>query len=259
MAYAPLVTDELMDGAEPTYTHGNTAGILLLHDLAGSPQMVHQLAECLTECGYSLDAPLLPGHGTEIEDLVDMTWDDWAGASQLALDELASRSGPVVIIGIGMGATLGSFVGAQHPDVVGLVAINPRAIPVPQGAIDMLRAMLAQGVQFVPPLGPDVADKSAHVVGYDTVPVTTLISMFEAIGDMENHWDNLKCPVLVVTSARDHRVSPFNAEFLAERVGGPVERVTLERSFHVATVDVEHEQLEKAALDFVGRVTAQLP
>jgi carboxylesterase len=249
------VTDQLMDGAEPTYTPGEAAGVLLLHDLAGSPQTLQNLAEALKETGYTIDVPLLPGHGTEIDDLVPMTWDDWSSAAQLALDELASRSGPVVVAGIGMGATLACWVAAMHPQAAGVVAINPRAVPVPQEAVDMLEAMLKDGCTMVPPLAPDVSDRSAHVVAYETVPIATLLSMFEAIGDMAGHWDELQVPTLIVTSARDHRVSPYNAEFMAEHVGGTVERLTLEHSFHIATVDVDHKQLEEAVVEFVKRVT----
>jgi carboxylesterase len=245
-----------MDGAEPRYVPGKTAGVLLLHDLSGSPQMLEGMATALEETGFTIDVPLLPGHGTEIEDLVDMTWDDWAGAAQLALDELASRSGPVVAVGIGMGATLACWVAALQPQVAGVVVINPRAVPVPQEAIDMLKAMMADGTDFLPPLGPDVSDRTAHFVAYKTVPVGTLISMFEAIEDMSKYWSDLQVPMLVVTSARDHRVSPYNADFLAEHVGGEVERLSLEHSFHLATLDVDHKELEEAVVRFVKRVTA---
>ena len=142
-----------MDGAEPKYNAGATAGVLMLHDLGGTPQAFDNLATTVAKAGFAVDVPLLPGHGTEIQDLIDMTWDDWAGASSLALDELASRSGPVVAIGIGMGATLACFVGATHPDVVGVVAINPRTIPVPQTAIDTLKAMQDDGATYVPAAG----------------------------------------------------------------------------------------------------------
>ena len=243
-----------MAGAEPQFVPGDDAGVLVLHDLGDTPQVVSKLTAALTDAGFALDVPLLPGHGTEIGDLAETTWDDWASASQLALDELASRSGPVVVVGIGMGATLGCWVAAERPEVAGVVVINPRAIPVPAEAIEMLEAMLADGTTVVPPLRPDVSTHE-KVIAYPTVPVRTLISMFGAIEDMAEHWDVVKCPVLCVTSGRDHRVSPENANWIASRVSGEVERLTLEKSFHLATLDVEHDELEKAIIEFVNKVT----
>jgi carboxylesterase len=245
-----------MEGAEPHFSATGTAGVMLLHDLAGTPQVFSGLATVLEKEGFAVDVPLLPGHGTELADLVGMSWDDWASAAQLAVDELTIRcEGKVVAVGIGMGAALACWASVMHPDVVGVVAINPRAAPVPKEAVDMLQSMLAQGAATVPPLGPDISDRTARVVEYKTVPVDTLISMFEALGTMADHWGEVVVPLLVVTSARDHRVSPYNAEFLAERAGGPVEHLVLERSFHLATLDVEHEKLEQAVVAFVRRLT----
>jgi carboxylesterase len=251
------VSEQIMDGAEPTFAFGEQhAGLVLVHDLAGTPQIFHEMAERIAEQGFSVDVPLLPGHGTDLNDLDETTWDDWAAAAQLALDELASRAGAVVLCGIGMGATLATFVGAQHPSVAGVIAINPRAMPVPSGAIEMLQAMIADGCETVPPLGPDVSDRGARVVEYQTVPVRTLISMFDALDDLQGHWGAVTSPTLVVTSARDHRVSPYEGDWLADRLGGTVERLTLPNSFHLAPVDVDKEMLEQAIVEFSRRHTS---
>jgi len=245
-----------MAGAEPTFHPGGGPGVLLLHDLAGTPQPFAELSAACSDAGFAVEVPLLPGHGTSIEDLEGMVWEDWAGAAQLALDELASRSGPVVVGGIAMGATLACWVAAAHPAVVGVIAINPRAIPVPKEATDTLNAMLNDGVTVVPPLQRDVSDRTARVLAYDSVPVSTLISMFSALDSMAEHWDDLTCPMLIINSARDHRVSPANADWLAQHAGGPVERLVLERSFHEATVDVEHDKVNDASVSFIKKVTA---
>lgn len=246
-----------MDGAAPRFSPTGDAGVILLHDLAGTPQAYASLAPVLEAAGFAVDVPLLPGHGTSLDDLETMTWDDWASAAQLAIDELTVRcEGQVIAVGIGMGAALACWASVLHPDVAGVVAINPRAMPVPPAAIATLQAMLAQGATTVPPLGPDIADKTTRVVEYQTVPTATLLSMFEALASMEAHWSEVLVPMLVVTSARDHRVAPENASFLASRVAGPVEHLVLERSFHAATLDVEHELLEAAVVDFARKVTA---
>lgn len=243
-----------MAGAEPTFSPGEEVGVLLLHDLAGTPQIFGEMTEVLSGQGWAVDVPLLPGHGTSIEELDHMSWDDWAAAAQLALDELASRSGQVVACGIGMGATLACYVAAQHPSVAGVVAINPRAMPVPDSAIEMLEAMLRDGCSTVAPLGPDVSDRAARVVEYNTVPIRTLISMFDALAQMVDHWQELAYPVLIVTSERDHRVSPANAQWLAERLGGDVSRLSLPNSFHLAPIDVDREILEKSVVAFIDGV-----
>jgi carboxylesterase len=64
------------------------------------------------------------------------------------------------------------------------------------------------------------------------------------------------CPVLLFNSPQDHVVPPVSSDRLAEAVKGPVERITLERSFHVATLDYDKDEIEARTVAFVGDVLA---
>ena len=50
-------------------------------------------------------------------------------------------------------------------------------------------------------------------------------------------------------------VEPVNGDFLAETFGGPVERISLERSYHVATLDFDKVAIFEAAVAFGRKVT----
>jgi carboxylesterase len=64
------------------------------------------------------------------------------------------------------------------------------------------------------------------------------------------------CPVLIMTSPDDHVVEPLNSDHLADAVAGPVERITLERSYHVATLDYDAELVCQSAVAFAQKVTS---
>ena len=49
---------------------------------------------------------------------------------------------------------------------------------------------------------------------------------------------------------------PANSDSSPSGVAGPVERVTLERSYHVATQDYDKDLVEAKTVEFVTRVTA---
>jgi carboxylesterase len=51
-------------------------------------------------------------------------------------------------------------------------------------------------------------------------------------------------------------VPPESSDLIAERVAGPLERVTLERSYHVATLDYDKDEIERRAVEFARKVTA---
>jgi carboxylesterase len=51
-------------------------------------------------------------------------------------------------------------------------------------------------------------------------------------------------------------VPPANSDHLASLVAGPVERVPLERSYHVATLDHDKALIAERAVAFVHKVSA---
>ena len=59
-------------------------------------------------------------------------------------------------------------------------------------------------------------------------------------------------PLLLVTSALDEVVDPFSADAVAAGVTGPVTRLRLERSGHVATLGPERHLLVAAIVRFVA-------
>jgi carboxylesterase len=78
--------------------------------------------------------------------------------------------------------------------------------------------------------------------------------MFEGIGSIAAGLGELRCPVLLLSSRNDHVVPTSSGDFLAANAGGPVERVWLERSFHVATLDHDAAEIEARAVEFVNKV-----
>ena len=66
----------------------------------------------------------------------------------------------------------------------------------------------------------------------------------------------MRQPLLLLTSPNDHVVEPAQADFLQSNYGGPIERVLLERSYHVATQDYDKQLVFDRTVEFARRVTA---
>ena len=62
-------------------------------------------------------------------------------------------------------------------------------------------------------------------------------------------------PLLLFTSVQDHVVSPTDSDALTGAYGGEVERVMLERSYHVATQDYDKQIIFDRAVAFATKVT----
>jgi carboxylesterase len=246
---------DILDGCEPWSARGGPHGALVLHGFTGCPQSMRGLAGALADAGLAVELPLLPGHGTSVDDLLATGWDDWAAAAEEAYAALAGRVDKVVVAGLSMGGALTAWLAARHPEIAGIVCVNP-ALSVPAPIVTAVEDMLAGGVDRIPAIGGDVADPDAREKAYDATPLTPLLSLAAAGEALRDELGKIACPVLIMTSTQDHVVEPPNSDLLAEGVGGPVERVTLERSFHVATVDYDKDLINERAVDFARRVTA---
>ena len=114
---------------------------------------------------------------------------------------------------------------------------------------------MAQGVERIPGPGNDVADPSQTELAYAEVPPVAYVSLLDALDALQADLPKIHCPSLVITSEQDHVVQPAWSDHFAECVGGPVERMRLARSFHVATLDYERADVEARAVEFAHRVT----
>ena len=245
---------DIIPGCEPWSAPGGPHGALVLHGYTGSPQSVRGLAEALHEAGFAVELPLLPGHGTSVDDLADTTWDDWSATAEGAYQSLAGRVDKVVVAGLSMGGALTLWLAARHPELAGIVCINP-VVDLGAELVDGIRQMLDGGADRMPAIGSDVADPAAQEKAYDATPLRPLLSAADAAAEGLDDLVKVACPVLLMTSPQDHVVDPRNSDVAAERVSGPVERVTLERSYHVATLDYDKDVIFERSVEFARRVT----
>jgi carboxylesterase len=243
----------------PFSSPGGPHGALVLHGFTGNPSSMRGVAEALAAAGFAVELPLLPGHGTSVEDMVTTNFTDWAAAVEEAYLELAGRTASLVVAGLSMGATLGAWVTARNPGTAGLVAINGMFEPPAPAFLDLLRTSLDQGCDRLPAIGSDIALPGVSEGAYDAAPIQPLISLMEATTELHGRLGQIRCPVLILTSREDHVVPPSSSDVLVEGVAGPVERVVLERSYHVATLDFDRDLVEKRTVEFALRVSAPSP
>lgn len=256
MTPTPETSPPIIPGAEPWSADGtNGHGVLVLHGFTGNPHSMRGLATAFHAAGYTVDLPLLPGHGTNADDLATTSWDDWSACVEAAYDKLAARVDQVVVAGLSMGGALTCWLATRHPEITGIVCVNPatQVSPDMRGFIEQL---VQAGEEMMPGIASDIADpESVELGGYETIPIKPLLSMFEAEEAFGPDLAKIACPVLLLTSTQDHVVPPTDSDHLADEVSGPVERVTLERSYHVATLDYDRDLIEARAVAFADRVT----
>jgi carboxylesterase len=240
-----------MPGAEPFSAAGGPEGVLLVHGFCGSPFAMRRTGTRLAAKGFTVEAPLLPGHGTAVEDLEPLGWVDWSSAVDEAYGRLRARCSWVAVVGHSMGGTLACWLAERRPDVRGVVVVNPLVEPFADEVRAGAHALLEAGVTLWQGSAPDTADPQVRFPTYEDTPIAAFLSLNEGAEEVAVALDRIRCPVLVISSREDHVVPPVNGDLLVSSVSGPAERVWLERSYHNAMVDYDHEEVEARIEAFV--------
>lgn len=242
---------------------GGSVGIVLVHGFTGTPYEVRYLGEHLVREGFSVRAPLLPGHGTTIEDLDRTTWGDWVDAVEAATGALQARCARVAVVGQSLGGLLALYLGSRRRD---LVAVGTLAAPLwlprlaARVAASTQRGVL-RGVRAIPKLGgSDVRDRRARAENpcYDAIPTRALGHLLAFMKIVDDALPRITAPVLVLHGARDHTAPAACAARIAARARAARVRI-LPRSYHLIAADVERDVVAAEVARFVRSAARPAP
>ena len=175
------MTAPVIPGAEPASFTGDARGALVLHGFTGNPQSMRGLAQALADAGLTVELPLLPGHGTALEDMLPTRWEDWSGAAEAAYTELAARCDVLAVVGLSMGGTLAVWLAEHHPEIAALAVVNPLLAPPDPELVSAGKSMLDSGDEVAPGIGSDIAKEGATELAYEGFPLRAALSLFDGV------------------------------------------------------------------------------
>lgn len=100
-------------------------GVLLTHGLSDSPYMMRHLGAFFQENGFRVMAILLPGHGTQPGDLLNVNWNEWAHEVAYGVEQLSHDTDEIYLAGFSAGAALSVYQSLVDPRIRGLLLFSP--------------------------------------------------------------------------------------------------------------------------------------
>ena len=274
-SHAPGI-DGVVPGAHSIQLEGDARAVLLLHGFGDTPQSVTKLAAALQRRGFTVRAPLLPGHGRSLEAFRRSRASEWFSATRRARDEMADSHRRFFIVGVSMGGALAACLA------------HDTALPRPTGeSLDSERSLSRRAPDAVVLLAPYLelpssgrfwtriwpiwsiwrpwvaGDASASIrdpharaesLGYGSATPHLLRELRRVVETGGAATQLLRAPTLAIFSLADYRIPEDVARLAFQRIGATVKEVLwVERSGHVITVDHDADLVIERTVGWLER------
>ncbi|CAH1660630.1 alpha/beta hydrolase [Chelatococcus asaccharovorans] len=254
---------------------GDRTGFLLVHGLGGTPAELRLVVRALHRAGRTVHCPQLAGHcGTEA-DLVATGWRDWANSVLAELERMRETCERVIVGGLSMGAVLALHAAAERPDAVDGLALYAPTLRYDGWSIPRYAFLLkwlintpaGRRYSFIErePYGikdPRVRNIILNAMtsgdsaeaGLHRTPSRAVQQMWQLITDTRRRLSSITCPALLVHARDDDVAGLSNAFEIQRRLGGLVDAVILDDSYHLVTIDQQHHILIERSLALAARL-----
>jgi esterase/lipase len=190
-------------------------GVLLTHGLSDSPYFMRHLAAFFQKNGFRVMAVLLPGHGTQPGDLLEVSWQEWAKTVAYGAYKLDEEVDEVYLAGYSTGATLSVYQSLRDNRVRGLFLFSP-ALKITRWAalanLHKLYSWLIPSARWVD-IKPDL-----DIYKYESFPKNAAAQTYALTKklDVQLRQHGLDIPVFIAASEDDMTVkASVILEFIA--------------------------------------------
>jgi len=244
----------------------------LIHGLGGTPVELRFIAQSLARGGHTVHCCQLAGHCGTPEELRRSSWQEWYASVEEAHDRLRQHCDVVLAGGLSMGGILAIHLAQNRStDVHGLLLYAPtlrldgwsmpwhsvflqyiRPLPVrlefdlterdPYGLKDeRVRRLVVAGMQ----------SGNAGAAGVFSTPMRSFAHFNSLVAAVKPKLGKVRQPALIVHPRDDDIASLRNAQYLQAQLGGLVDTLVLDDSYHMVTLDQQRHIVADRTAKFV--------
>jgi carboxylesterase len=254
----PAAAGGIRPGCEDIRLEGSRErAVLLLHGFGDTPQTLTYVAAALNADGFTVHAPLLPGHGRSTRDFARSTAEDWLSEARTALRQLTAKHSAVGVAGLSMGGALATLLASEIAAVRALVLMAPY--------FEMPRWLAAAALggrlwgRFAGEIGSgttrSIRDpvERARNLGYGRTTGRLLYELWSLGRRARRALPLVQAPTLMIQSREDNRISPRVAQRAFARLGGAERQLVFtEGAGHIITVDYGRDAVIAEVRDWFG-------
>jgi carboxylesterase len=229
---------------------GSSTGILLFHGFTATPLEVRGLADAINaRLGWTVFAPLLPGHGTSPQDLAATRYTDWIQCAEDSLETLKSSTSSWYVGGESMGGLLALYLLAGHPEITAGAAFAP-ALMIP----GTFKAKLLKHFIFGSPKQRLEPTKEGYLPwqGYRINPLSAVAELGCLQSRVKSKLSEIRQPLLIIQGKDDETIDHRSASMVYNAVSSH-ERLFFEpeNCSHSVLLNKQYRNFYNLTIDFL--------
>lgn len=206
-----------LDGDAFKLKGGNT-GILMIHGFTATTAEVRQISTFLSHFGYTIHAPLLPGHGTTPRELNSIRYQDWITEIDQAYNSIKNQCQAIFVAGESMGAILSLHLAEIYPELRGVICYSPALI-----VKNLWLSMILR--YFIDVIPKNSASDDLPWKGYTVNPVNASSELFKLQQVTKSKLARIHQPTCVFIGGKDERIAPDAGKFLLSKISSPIKEL----------------------------------
>lgn len=231
---------------------GDRTGFLLIHGFTATTTEVRLLGEKLHSDGFTVSAPLLPGHNTFPDDLNRCSWKDWYDAVENSYLDLKMNVDTVFVCGESLGALLTLLLASNQPGIRGLVCYSP-ALIIPN---IWLSNFLFPFIKYLP---KENKEDGLAWKGYMVNPIHAIAQLNAVQRYVRKALPGITTPIAIFQSEIDGTIAPNGANVIYDKVGSQDKEIHwFNHSSHCMLLDKQRDELYKVTKGFIDRLLAKV-
>lgn len=243
---------------KPFYLEGNNGqAVLLIHGWTATPYELRRLGTFLNKNGFTVMAPLLPGHGTVPRDLENVLWQDWLRAVDKSYHELKNNYDKIFVIGTSIGSSLAIILNENHPEIAGFVLMaTPYKIRA-EKIVSVIGKILAlfrkYNTKFYPPTFGS-ASTITRLISYQSYPIQSALETLDLIRASRSRLSKINQPCFLLQSSSDHIACRNSLEKIYDAISSKVKaKKYISRAYHTFISDIKNEHVFEEIFNFLNK------
>ncbi|MDZ7611249.1 MAG: alpha/beta fold hydrolase [Candidatus Moranbacteria bacterium] len=226
----------------------NETVIIIIHGWTSNLKQVESLAKDLNKRGYTVFAPLLTGHGTIPEDLVNVKWEQWLDDTNNAIKKIRNDfpGKKIHLAGISLGGNL-ALMASLKKKVAGLTLLGTPIYLQNHFWTNFI--VLATGLfkKYLHKKYPGKSGSKSH--SYRYFPISSALESIKLIKRSGKILGKISAPVLVIQTSNDYMVASYSPWVVYNKIGSRVKKL------HWIQVEEEtHILLEENTSDYTSAI-----